>query len=63
MCVELSVMGSMHQQTHKNCADDCLSHATWAVRTHRRKQRHVRSALLSRLAGEQVSVILVYYIL
>ena len=53
MCVKLSVMGSMYQQTHKNCADVCLSHATWAVRTRRRKQRRVRSALLSRLAGEQ----------
>jgi len=53
MCVELSVMGSMFQQTHKNYADVCSSHATWAVRTHHRKQRRVRSALLSRLAGEQ----------
>jgi hypothetical protein len=58
MCVELSVMGSMCQQKHKNCVDVCLSRATWAVRTRHRKQRCVPSALLNRLAGELLQRVL-----
>jgi hypothetical protein len=52
MCVELSVMGNMCQQNLKNYVDVCLSLATWAVKIHHKRLRHVLYALLDRLAGE-----------
>jgi hypothetical protein len=54
MYVELSVMENTCRQNHKNYVDACLSLATWAVKIHHKRLRHVQYALLNRLAGEQL---------